>query len=214
MKDIIASTCVGVGQIAIGHPFDTTLVLIQNKKKWIGLPISHYYRGWRFPLTNSLVNNVTVFPLNERLQKYTHSYFISGFISGCIAFPTVYGFNHYKIHKQTNQKTSIRNLLKGRGLFSTFLRETTAMSLYFGTYYWAREKGYNTFLSGGFSGLANWTFSYPIDVIMSRQIAQNISISQAFKQGALWRGYSICAFRAVLVNSINFSIYEFVMKSL
>ena len=33
MKDIIASTCVGVGQIAIGHPFDTTLVLIQNKKK-------------------------------------------------------------------------------------------------------------------------------------------------------------------------------------
>ena len=58
------------------------------------------------------------------------------------------------------------------------------------------------------------TFSYPLDVIMSRQIAQNISISQAFKQGALWRGYSICAFRAVLVNSINFSIYEFVMKSL
>ena len=98
MKDIIASTCVGVGQIAIGHPFDTTLVLIQNKKKWIGLPISNYYRGWRFPLTNSLVNNVTVFPINERLQKYTHSYFISGFISGIIAFPTVYGFNHYKIH--------------------------------------------------------------------------------------------------------------------
>ena len=29
---IFASTCVGVGQIAIGHPFDTTLVLIQNKK--------------------------------------------------------------------------------------------------------------------------------------------------------------------------------------
>ena len=158
MKDIIASTCVGVGQIAIGHPFDTTLVLIQNKKKWIGLPISNYYRGWRFPLTNSLVNNVTVFPINERLQKYTHSYFISGFISGIIAFPTVYGFNHYKIHKQTNQKTSIQKLLKGRGLLSTFLRETTAMSIYFGTYYWAREKGYNTFLSGGFSGLANWTF--------------------------------------------------------
>ena len=57
MKDIIASIClqVGNGQIAIGHPFDTTLVLIQNKKKWIGLPIRDYYRGWRFPLTNSLV---------------------------------------------------------------------------------------------------------------------------------------------------------------
>ena len=31
MKDIIASTCVGFGQTAIGHPFDTALVLIQNK---------------------------------------------------------------------------------------------------------------------------------------------------------------------------------------
>ena len=145
--------------------------------------------------------------------KNIHSYFLSGFISGCIAFPTVYGFNHYKIHKQTNQKTSIRNLLKGRGLFSTFLRESIAMSLYFGTYHKAREHGFNSFVSGGIS-LANWTFSYPIDVIMSRQIAQNISISQVIiKQGALWKGFSICAFRAVLVNSINFSIYEFVMKS-
>lgn len=214
MKDIIASTCVGIGQIAIGHPFDTTLVLIQNRKNWRGLPISHYYKGWRFPLTNSLVNNMTVFPINERLQKYTNSYFLSGFISGTFAFPTVYGFNHYKIHKQTNQKTSIRKLLKGRGLFSTFLRESTAMSVYFGSYHWARDNGYNTFISGGFSGLANWTFSYPIDVIMSRQIAQNISISQAFKQGALWKGFSICAFRAVIVNSINFSIYEFVLNNL
>ena len=88
------------------------------------------------------------------------------------------------------------------------------MSLYFGTYHKARDNGFNSFVSGGISGLANWTFSYPIDVIMSRQIAQNISISQAYKQGALWKGFSICAFRAVLVNSINFSIYEFVMKNL
>ena len=47
---------------------------------------------------NSLVNNS--FPLNET-TKYSFL-FLSGFISGCIAFPTV-GFNHYKIHKQTNQ---------------------------------------------------------------------------------------------------------------
>ena len=214
MKDIIASTCVGIGQIAIGHPFDTALVLIQNKKKWNGLKFRQYYKGWKFPLANSVVNNVTVFPINERLQKYTNSYFTSGFLSGLFAFPTVYGFNHYKIHKQTNQKTSIQKLLKGRGLFSTLLRETTAMSIYFGSYHWARDKGYNTFLSGGFSGLANWTFSYPLDVIMSRQIAQNISISQALRQGSLYKGYSICASRAILVNSINFSIYEFVMKNL
>ena len=50
MKDIIASTCVGLGQIAIGHPFDTALVLIQNKKKWNGLKLRQYYKGWKFPL--------------------------------------------------------------------------------------------------------------------------------------------------------------------
>ena len=55
------------------------------------------------------------------------------------------------------------------------------MSVYFGSYHKARDNGYNSFISGGISGLANWTFSYPIDVIMSRQIAQNISISQAYK---------------------------------
>ena len=31
MSDFIAAFCVGVGQVTIGHPFDTTKILIQNK---------------------------------------------------------------------------------------------------------------------------------------------------------------------------------------
>ncbi len=58
------------------------------------------------------------------------------------------------------------------------------------------------------AGLCNWTVTYPIDVIKSRQMASNISISQAFRMGNLWKGFSICAARAVIVNAIDFWIYE------
>ena len=50
MKDIIPPLAIGLTEVSIGHPFDTAKVLIQNKKRWIGLPPSHYYRGWKFPL--------------------------------------------------------------------------------------------------------------------------------------------------------------------
>ena len=46
MKDIIAASCIGIGQVLVGHPFDTTKVLIQNKQKWFGLPLKRYYKGW------------------------------------------------------------------------------------------------------------------------------------------------------------------------
>ena len=35
MNDIISSIGVGINQIVIGHPFDTCLTLIQNKKKMV-----------------------------------------------------------------------------------------------------------------------------------------------------------------------------------
>ena len=34
MTDIIPAFCVGLTQVSIGHPFDTTKVLMQNNKKW------------------------------------------------------------------------------------------------------------------------------------------------------------------------------------
>ena len=57
-----------------------------------------------------------------------------------------------------------------------------------------------------------WTITYPIDVIMSRQIAQNISITTALQQKNLWKGYKVCIQRAVIVNAINFKIYDTLMN--
>ena len=31
MSDFIAAACVGIAQVSVGHPFETTLTLIQNK---------------------------------------------------------------------------------------------------------------------------------------------------------------------------------------
>ena len=97
MTDVVSSLFVGISQVAIGHPFDTVKVLIQNKKPWKNLPIRKYYAGWRYPMVESLIFNMTVFPINERIYKKTNSYFVSGLMSGICVFPSVYLFNYYKI---------------------------------------------------------------------------------------------------------------------
>ncbi len=66
MSDFIAAACVGISQVSIGHPFETTLTLMQNNKQWKGLSIKNYYRGWKFPLCSAVIFNMTVFPIVER----------------------------------------------------------------------------------------------------------------------------------------------------
>ena len=88
------------------------------------------------------------------------------------------------------------------------------MSLYFGTYYEMKNKNFHPLISGGMAGLTSWTFTYPLDVIRTRQIAQNISFINAFKLKKLWKGYQICALRAILLNGINFWVYEKVRQNL
>ena len=39
-------------------------------------------------------------------------------------------------------------------------------------------------------------------------MAQNIGIQSAISQGHLWKGYSVCAIRAILVNAAIFYTYE------
>jgi len=212
MKDIIPPLAMGLTDVSLGHPFDTAKVLIQNKKKWLGLPLKNYYRGWRFPLCCSCIFNCTVFPMYERTIKYTNNFWLSGFLSGIVVSPIVFALDTFKIKKQINKPISLSLLKPMHGLWSTTARETLAMTVYFGTYNSLKKEGYNPMISGGAAGLVNWSATYPLDVIHSRQIAQHISIKQAIKQGNLWRGFPICATRAVIVNAATFSVYEKVKK--
>ncbi len=214
MTDFVAASCVGLAQIGVGHPFDTSLTLIQNKRKWWGLPIKNYYRGWRFPMTSSIAFNATVFPVVERTQRYTGSVFLSGLLAGVCVAPFMYCFEYGKIKQQTGQRVTINGLLNNSGRIAMLSREMVAMSSYFGMYNYMRDNNYHVLLSGGMAGLANWTLTYPIEVVKNRQLAQNISIRQALSQRAIWKGYPICATRAVLVNAANFWTYETVKNLL
>ena len=214
MTDVVSSLFVGISQVTIGHPFDTVKVLIQNKKPWKNLPIGKYYAGWRYPMVESLIFNMTVFPINERIYKKTNSYFTSGLISGICVFPSVYLFSYYKINKQIKSTPKVENLLSMRGGIPLLSREMLAMSVYFGSYNKAKDSGINTLISGGIAGATNWTLTYPLDVLSSRQIAQQISLKQAYSQGNLWKGFHVCISRAILVNSVNFYVYETVKNVL
>ena len=69
-------------------------------------------------------------------------------------------------------------------------------------------------VAGALAGLANWTMTYPFDIVKSRQIAQGLTIKEAINIGNLWKGYPVCATRAVIVNAVNFWTYETVKKYL
>ena len=165
-------------------------------------------------MTSSIAFNATVFPVVERTQRYTGSVFLSGLLAGVCVAPFMYCFEYGKIKQQTGQRVTINGLLNNSGRIAMLSREMVAMSSYFGMYNYMREKNYHVLLSGGMAGLANWTLTYPIEVVKNRQLAQNISIKQALSQRAIWKGYPICAARAVLVNAANFWTYETVKNLL
>ena len=209
MSDIVSAFGVGISETLIGHPFNTAKVLIQNKKKWYGLPFKQYYRGIRYPLASGTFFNMMVFPIKERTYKYTNNYFLSGVLAGIIVTPQMYFIDTFTIKKQTNQSVSMSMFKGSKGFQMTMAREMVALSFYFGTYHWMRdEKQYNSLIAGGTAGLTNWTISYPLDVIRSRQIAQRITIKEAVKMGNFWGGYPIAAGRSVIVNAISFTVFE------
>lgn len=209
MSDIVSAFCVGINQTLIGHPFDTIKVLMQNNRKFTGLSIKDYYRGWKFPLTTSILFNCTVFPVYERSLKYTNSVFISSGMAGLVVTPVVFLSECGMLRQQTKQPISLQILLKSRGIYPVLFREVIATTVYFSSYNYAKnELKLNPLISGGIAGITNWTLTYPFDIIKSRQIVQNMTIKQAFKMGNLWRGYPICALRAIVVNSVNFWTYE------
>ena len=210
MKEFISSFMVGINQGLIGIPFDTIKVWMQNNHRIFGRPLTHYYRGIVPDMTNAIITNSIVFPIHSYSLPYTHNSFLSGGIAGMCVSPIVYTFRTIKIFQQVRIPFNIRRFLnyRGRGFPMTVMREGIGYSMYFGSYSYLKEQGVPTFVAGALAGLCNWGISFPFDTIMSRQVAQNISISDAIKSGPLYRGYGVCLIRSICVNSFNFLVYE------
>lgn len=209
MNDYIFGALSGISQTIIGHPFDTYKVLLQNNKPINNLKIKNIMAGIKYPLSSSA--------LICSLNFGSYSYFknnldinipVSGALSGIVVTPIVFISDIGKVSRQVNKVPDWKNIKNQKGFNTVLVREIVAFSSYFAVFENAKQNGIHPFFAGGLAGLANWTLSYPIDVIRSRQIATNCSVRQAYDKGSLWRGFGLCAIRAVLVNSVGFYVYD------
>tara|TARA_X000000950_G_C13725738_1_gene582151 strand:+ start:308 stop:961 length:654 start_codon:yes stop_codon:yes gene_type:complete len=214
--EFISGMFSGLMQNLIGHPFDTAKVLQQNgRTPFLKNPL-HYYRGLQYPTIMMMITQGINFDILHKSYIYTNNYYISGMLSGIITSPFHYFFDYYKIKKQMNKENfSLNEIIITKGKFATFLREAKAMSIYYGTYYYLTDKqNFSVMLAGSITGVLSWLFTYPFDVIKTRQMTYNISFNKALKKGNLFKGINICLIRAFFVNSVAFYSYEFMIKNL
>jgi len=203
----------GVIHITIGHPFDTIKTLHQSNS--LKIRYSQLYRGLLYPvLQNSLINAVT-FSSNHHLKK-AHDPYISYLYCGGISTLICTPLEHYKILRQYKMKYthSIYAFYKTyNNIGIVAFRELPATFLYFASYDICKYYGISTFVSGSIAGFTSNVFTYPIDTIKTRlQSGECNTIYAAYQKRGLMKGVGVCGLRSLIVNGINFSVYEYLMK--
>lgn len=209
MSEFIAGCSNGIIQSIIGHPLDTVKVLQQTKRPFYRNPLL-YYKGITYPTAFNLLCTGAVFDMNDRFRCSWHCNYISGLLTGALVAPVIFMFDIGKIHHQTKTNTplSLVHFKNMNGITATVIRESFSTAVYMGLYFDMEER-YGPLISGGSAGLASWTLTYPFDVIKTRQMNnKKITFKKAFEMGHLWKGFSACAVRAVLVNAAGFWSYN------
>lgn len=215
MSDYLYGAASGLSQTIVGYPLDTCKVMMQNNKSFKDFNIKNVFNGMKYPLCSSMiVCSINFGSYSYMSEILNYNIIVSGAISGFIVSPIVFISDYGKISYQMNRKPIWGNLFRHNGFFCCSMRETLAYSVYFKTFYDMKERKITPFISGGIAGLANWTLTYPIDVIRTRQIANNCSIIDAIRIGSLWKGYLPCASRAIIVNAVGFYVYDTLKNNL
>lgn len=215
MNDFTIGTCIGLVQTFVGHPLDTIKTNYQNNLKYkINFNKLHY--GLRYPMMSTVITNSLLFHFNGHLENKINNSFVSGFATGIICSPIINSFEVYKVQSQINNIKIIKyDYLTNLGLGATFVRESIGTSLYFGTYNKLREYKVSPFLSGGLAGAISWLITYPIDVIKTRIQSNEFSTYlSAIKKGGLTNGLSVCLCRSFIVNSLSFSVYDYLKNNI
>jgi len=211
--EILAGFCVGWSEALVGYPFVTAKVLRQTGRKWWGHSPLRYYQGVGYPLMASVGFNTVVFPLKDRLHnEHGVSYAAAGALAGLVVTPQMWFLDSFAIRRQINQSAGGLRAFdvpsSARGVAATAARESLALSAYFSVYHELKERCCWVWVAGGLAGLANWTLTFPVDTVRSRVMADKMTFGEAWTTKGLWRGYSIAATRAVVVNAASFSVYE------
>lgn len=225
MNEFIIGGVVGLTQNIIGHPFDTLKTLVQSGKtiNKIHFNPKNLYAGIGYPTAHLILTNSILFDSYNRIKtNYGVSNFTSALISGMLVSPITYIFECGKITRQTEKfvnPNAPNNRFLGsyfkKGFLMTAVRESIGMAFYFSTYFYMRdEMNYNAFISGASAGIMSWTTTYQFDVLKSRQMSLNMSIKDAFKMGNLWKGYSYCISRAIIVNGVSLYVYDLLQRTI
>ena len=198
---------VGVVHTIIGHPFDTLKTNLQNNNKINKIKFRNLFNGITYPLISTVTICGFVFDINEFFYKKFNNHYYSGFISGLLTSPVINYIDYCKVNRQLNNKIQYSKVFKG--LSASSVRESIGVSIYFGSYNQMINYNIHPFLAGGFAGVSSWVFSYPFDTIKTRlQSGEYNNWRKSIYKGKLFSGINIAIFRAFLVNSISFWMYE------
>tara|TARA_Y100000389_G_scaffold204896_1_gene260579 strand:+ start:10582 stop:11220 length:639 start_codon:yes stop_codon:yes gene_type:complete len=208
MNEYVCGGISGICQTFVGHPFDTFKIIYQTNNSF-KMNINTAFAGIKYPLISSAFICSLQFGIYEYYIREKYNNFSAGFLSGFICSPLAYVWDIGKIKEQTKQKVNYKNLLKKKGLLISTSRDSIALGVYFSSYKKAKEFNLNPFCAGAIAGVSNWTITYPLDVIRTRQIAYNKNLMEAIEGKKFWKGYTSCMYRAFLVNSVGLSVYDY-----
>ena len=212
-----AGSISGIAQTVVGHPFDTLKVLQQNNKLKVN-SLKNLYKGISMPLIQTpLICGVSFF-LNDSLNSYFTNEYYSGLFSGFFSSFIICPFEYYKINSQIQKKIyfDFKSLKKSYSNINyVILRETPALSIYFGLYNQCLNNNISSFSAGGIAGVSSWLFTYPLDTIKTRmQSGKTNSLRESLLMGNLFKGLQICLIRAFIVNSIGFYSYDYMLNTI
>lgn len=197
---------VGSVETIVGHPLDTIKVRLQFQN---GYHFKHLYNGFTAPFLSNSFISAGLFGINEQIHKNVNNFFVSGFLSGMCISLVLSPIEAIKTHRQQMLNVKLQLF---RGFPLTVLREAPSMSVYFGTFHYLKNNGWNPHVNGAITGMLTWGITYPIDVAKTRvQSNYLLSYKQAFRSN-LFDGFYVCMFRAAIVNSCALWAYSFISK--
>ena len=206
MTEFYSGFMSGITQVLIGYPLDTMIVYKQTGLNINNIKFKNIYKGIQYPLFTCGLISSLCFGINYNLYKYTHNHYISGGITGLLTSIIISPIELYKIRSQKLKNINVNPFI---GFKVTAARELISSSVYFGVYNTLIDNNINTLISGGITGCISWISCYSIDVIKTRiQSGECKTITESIKMKNLWRGISICLYRAFIVNAVGFYTYE------
>ena len=233
LKLICSSFIAGSVQTILGHPLDTlkTRIQLDNRKLSIVYKnfikkenILYLYKGSLAPLIGISFLNCFLFTYHYNINNKINNHFISGFTTGIISGMVLSPFELIKCNLQHNRnnynikyKNIIKNLKKkniklNQILYLSILRDSIGLSIYFGVYEKLQKKNNNPIIHGGIAGVFSWIYSYPIDVIKTKNQVYKENIVTILKKNnikqILTNGLGISLIRAYIVNSGIFYTFE------